>query len=143
MPGIALPPIAIVDSFVRWLPVVSLMLVSLISYVDRNTLALLAPTILNETGLNAEQYGFIISAFSITYMFGNPVWGFILDRVGIRRGMGAAVSIWTVASAAHAFAGGFGGFALARAALGFGEDATFPGSMRTAIETLPAEHRSR
>jgi len=119
------------------------MLVSVISYVDRNTLALLAPTILHETGLSAEQYGFIISAFSITYMFGNPVWGYILDRIGIRRGMGAAVSIWTVASAAHAFAGGFGTFALARAVLGFGEGATFPGSMRTAIETLPIEKRSR
>src|SRR5258708_30676377 len=119
------------------------MLVALISYVDRNTLALLAPTILHETGLSAEHYGFIISAFSITYMFGNPVWGYILDRIGIRRGMGAAVSIWTLASAAHAFAGGFGTFALARAVLGFGEGATFPGSMRTAIETLPVEKRSR
>ena len=118
------------------------MLVSVISYVDRNTLALLAPTILRETGLSAQQYGFIISAFSITSMFGNPVWGYILDRIGIRRGMAAAVSIWTVASAAHAFAGGFGTFALARAVLGFGEGATFPGSMRTAIETLPIEKRS-
>ncbi|MEQ1947559.1 MAG: MFS transporter [Bryobacteraceae bacterium] len=127
----------------RWLPVISLMLVSVISYVDRNTLALLAPTILRETGLSAEQYGFIISAFSVTYMFGNPIWGYIMDRIGIRRGMGTAVSIWTVASAAHAFAGGFGSFALARAVLGFGEGATFPGSMRTAIETLPVEKRSR
>jgi ACS family hexuronate transporter-like MFS transporter len=129
--------------FVRWLPVISLMLVSVISYVDRNTLALLSPTILRETGLNAEQYGFIISAFSVTYMFGNPIWGYIMDRVGIRRGMGAAVSIWTIASASHAFAGGFGSFALARSVLGFGEGATFPGAMRTAIETLPIEKRSR
>ena len=59
-------------------------LVSLISYIDRNTLALLAPTILHETGLSAEQYGFIISGFSIAYMIGNPVWGRILDRVGLR-----------------------------------------------------------
>jgi hypothetical protein len=32
-----------------------MMLVSVISYIDRNTLALLAPTILRETNLSAEQ----------------------------------------------------------------------------------------
>ena len=51
-----------------------MMLVSLISYVDRNTIALLAPTILKETGLSVEQNGYIISTFSIAYMIGNQVW---------------------------------------------------------------------
>jgi ACS family hexuronate transporter-like MFS transporter len=118
-------------------------LVSLISYVDRNTLALLAPTILRETGLTAEQYGWIISAFSVTYMIGNPVWGRLLDTFGLPRGMAAAVGFWTLASVAHAFAGGFRSFAIARAALGFGEGATFPGGLRTVVQTLPAEWRSR
>src|SRR5438309_3756269 len=123
----------------KWLPVISMMLVSVISYIDRNTLALLAPTILRDTGLNAEQYGFIISAFSIAYMIGNPAWGLILDRVGVRRGMTMAVAVWSFASMTHAFATGFRSFAGARAILGFGEGATFPGSMRTAMQTLPVE----
>ena len=84
-----------------------MLLVSLISYIDRNTLALLAPAILRETGLNGAQYGFIISAFSIAYMLANPVWGRILDRAGLRRGMSAAVACWTGASMAHVFASGF------------------------------------
>lgn len=120
-----------------------MMLVSLISYVDRNTLALLAPTILRETGLSGEQYGFIISAFSVAYMVGNPVWGRILDRMGLRFGMTAAVSAWTVASTMHAFASGFFSFAAARAALGFGEGATFPGGLRTVMQTLPPHARGR
>ena len=117
--------------------------VSLISYIDRNTLAILAPTILRETGLSAQQYGFIISAFSIAYMLANPVWGRLLDRYGLRTGMMAAVSCWTVASVSHAFAGGFAGFAAARAALGFGEGATFPGGLRTVVQTLPPAQRGR
>ena len=120
-----------------------MMLVSVISYIDRNTLALLAPTILRDTNLSAEQYGFIISAFSIAYMAGNPAWGVILDRIGVRRGMMASVAMWTFASASHAFAIGFRSFAAARAILGFGEGATFPGSMRAVMHTLPPEHRSR
>lgn len=127
----------------RWLPVLSMMLVSVISYIDRNTLALLAPTILRDTHMSAEQYGFIVSAFSIAYMLGNPVWGVILDRIGTRRGMLASVTVWTLASVSHAFAMGFGSFAAARAVLGFGEGATFPGSMRAATQTLPVAQRSR
>jgi ACS family hexuronate transporter-like MFS transporter len=117
--------------------------VSLISYIDRNTLALLAPTILKETHLSAEQYGYIISAFSIAYTIANPLWGRWLDRVGVRWGMTFAVSVWTVASAAHAFAGGLFSFGAARSALGFGEGATFPGGLRTAVQTLPPHKRSR
>ncbi len=120
-----------------------MLLVSLISYIDRNTLALLAPTILRETRLSAQAYGWIISAFSIAYMIGNPVWGRLLDRVGVRRGMLAAVSLWSLASAAHGLASGFWSFALARGVLGFGEGATFPGGLRTAVQTLPPEKRSR
>lgn len=127
----------------RWLPALSMMLVSVISYIDRNTLALLAPTILKDIGLSNEQYGYIIAAFSVAYCIGNPVWGRILDRFGVHRGMAASVSLWTLASVSHVFAGGMGGFAVARAALGFGEGATFPGALRTVTQTLPPTVRSR
>jgi len=132
-----------VTTFRQWIPCLTMLLVSLISYIDRNTLALLAPAILAETGLSAEQYGWIISAFSVAYMAGNPIWGRLLDRMGLREGMFASVGFWTVASTAHAFASGFWSFAAARAALGFGEGATFPGGFRTAVQTLPVEKRSR
>lgn len=120
-----------------------MMLVSLISYVDRNTLAILAPTILHDTHLTTQQYGFIISCFSVTYMLGNPLWGVLLDRWGVRRGMNVAVGVWSVAAAAHAWATGFFSFAVARAVLGAGEAATFPGGLRTVTQTLPAEKRGR
>ena len=126
-----------------WIPAASMLAVSFISYIDRNTLALLAPTILAETRLNAEQYGFVISAFSIAYMIGNPLWGRALDRWGLRAGMCLAVAFWTVASGSHALATGFVSLAVARAALGFGEGATFPGGLRAAMQTLPPSKRSR
>lgn len=127
----------------RWVPAAAMLAVSLISYIDRNTLALLAPAILRDTGLSVQQYGWIVSAFSIAYSLANPIWGRILDRAGLRRGMTVAVSCWTLASVAHAFAGGFWSFAAARAALGFGEGATFPGGLRTVVQTLPEKRRGR
>ena len=119
------------------------MLVSLISYIDRNTLALLIPTIMRDTHLSAEQYGFIVSAFSIAYMIGSPIWGGLLDRLGLRVGMTLAVAFWTAASVSHAMAAGFLSFAAARTALGFGEGATFPGGLRTVVSTLPPGQQAR
>src|SRR5437868_8086760 len=130
-------------SVARWVPTASMLLVSLISYIDRNTLALLIPTIMKETHLSAEQYGFIVSAFSIAYMISNPLWGSLLDRLGLRLGMLLAVSFWTAASMSHALAAGFLSFAIARTALGLGEGATFPGGLRTVMQTLRPTEQAR
>jgi len=120
-----------------------MMLVSTISYIDRNTLAVLIPTIMRDTGLSVEQYAWVVSGFSIAYMVGNPLWGRLLDRWGVRLGMLAAVSLWTLASTAHAWAFGFVSLMLLRIVLGFGEGATFPGALRTVVQTLPESSRAR
>lgn len=120
-----------------------MMLVSMISYIDRNTLALLAPTILEATHLNNFQLNLAIAAFSVAYTLGNPLWGRVLDRIGLRRGMLAAVSLWTVASMAHAFVFGLRTLTVFRTVLGFGEGATFPGGLRTVTQTLAPGQRSR
>jgi ACS family hexuronate transporter-like MFS transporter len=120
-----------------------MLLCSLLSYLDRQTLAVLSPMMLADLGWSAETYGRVVSAFSIAYMLGNPFWGVVLDRVGVRQGMTVAVAIWTAASGAHALLSGFLGFAAARALLGFGEGATFPGGLRTATDTLPPEKQAR
>jgi MFS transporter, ACS family, hexuronate transporter len=126
-----------------WWPVTMMLACSLLSYMDRQILAVLSPMILADLKLNAEKYGEIVSAFSVAYMLGNPMWGAILDRIGLRRGMALAVTIWTIACGAHAVLSGFLGFAVARAILGFGEGATFPGGLRTAMDWLPARQQSR
>jgi ACS family hexuronate transporter-like MFS transporter len=133
----------------RWTPVVLMMLASFVSYLDRNTLAVLAPTILLSTGMTAEQYGFAVSCFSVGYMIGNPVWGWVFDTRGLRIGMTVAVAIWSLASFAHAEIGLAGWmtaatqFAIARFVLGTSEGATFPAAARTASVSLPASQQGR
>jgi MFS transporter, ACS family, hexuronate transporter len=126
-----------------WTPTVAMMLLSLLSYVDRNVLALLSPTILRDTGLSVTEYGWMISAFSAAYLVGNPFWGRLLDRYGVRLGLVLSVAVWTAASVSHAFAYGVLAFVAARSALGFGEGATFPGGLRTASLSLRPDQRAR
>ena len=126
-----------------WSPALAMMLVSMISYVDRNAIAILIPSIQKETGLTGREYGQIVAAFSYAYTLGNPLWGMWLDRLGVRLGMLLAVLLCSLASAAHSLAAGLYSFAALRAVLGFAEGATFPGALRAVVQTLPPDRRSR
>jgi ACS family hexuronate transporter-like MFS transporter len=126
-----------------WVPCAGMALCSWLSFVDRGVLGVLAPTVLAETGMSAQDYGNVVFFFFIVYTLACPLWGSLLDYLGLRVGMLLAVGIWSAASAAHAFMGGVVGFAAARAVLGLGEGATFPGGLRTAVESLPASQRAR
>ena len=126
-----------------WIPSSIMMTCSLLSYIDRQTLSVLAPMIIDQTNLTDASYGDAVTFFSIAYMIGNPLWGSLLDYLGLRIGMFLAVLVWTGASGMHAFVFGFMGFAAARTMLGFGEGATFPGAMKTATMSLPPARRGR
>src|SRR6267154_2356954 len=126
-----------------WVPCLGMALCSWLSFVDRQVLTILSPTIIRDTGLTNQNFTDAASFFFLAYTLGNPVWGSVLDFVGLRVGMLLAVAIWTGASASHALMGSFAGFAAARAVLGLGEGATFPGGLRTAVESLPAHLRAR
>jgi ACS family hexuronate transporter-like MFS transporter len=136
-------PTSTVITWHLWVPCLGMALCSWLSFVDRQVLNILAPTIIKETGLTNADFTNATSFFFLTYTLGNPVWGSVLDRVGLRIGMLLAVGVWTAASMSHAAMASFAGFALARAVLGLGEGGTFPGGLRTAVETLPANLRAR
>ncbi|HTA45561.1 MAG TPA: MFS transporter [Bryobacteraceae bacterium] len=126
-----------------WTGPVVMLVATLISYIDRQTLAVLSPMILADTHLTAEDFSVVLSFFSISYMLANPVWGSVLDFVGLRIGMAIAVAVWTLASTSHAWVTGFIGFAIARTILGVGEGAVFPGCMKMSADCLPPIKQSR
>ncbi len=126
-----------------WAGPIVMFLATLISYIDRQTLSVLAPTILPDVHLSATDFGYTLSAFSVAYMLANPIWGSVLDKIGLPLGMAIAVAIWTGASAAHALAAGVIGFAVARTVLGIGEGAVFPGCVKMSTDSLPTEKVSR
>ena len=126
-----------------WIPCMAMAACSWLAFVDRQVLAVLSPTILQDTGMSGRDYGTAFSLFFYVYAFSNLLWGSLLDYLGLRVGMIVAVAFWSLASASHAFMSGFWGFAIARGLLGLGEGATFPGGLRTAVESLPADRRAR
>jgi MFS transporter, ACS family, aldohexuronate transporter len=126
----------------RWTIVALLFVATTINYVDRQVLGILAPTLQRELRWSETDYGDIVSWFSVAYAFGFLVAGRLLDRIGVKRGLGAAVVAWSVAAMAHGLARSAMGFSIARAALGLGESAIFPGSIKTVAEWFPQRERA-
>jgi MFS transporter, ACS family, hexuronate transporter len=130
------------DSRYRWTICALLFVATTINYIDRQVLGILAPTLQRELGWSEADYGDIVSWFSFAYAVGFLVAGRLLDKIGVRRGLAAAVIAWSVAAIGHAFARTAGGFAFARAMLGLGESAIFPASIKAVAEWFPQQERA-
>lgn len=126
----------------RWTVVALLFGATTINYVDRQVLGILAPTLQHDLHWTETDYADIVSWFSLVYAFGFLASGRLLDRIGVKRGLTAAVVAWSLAAIAHAFARTAAGFSIARGLLGFGESAIFPASIKTVAEWFPKKERA-
>ncbi len=127
---------------IRWIVVSVFLLSSSLNYLDRQILAALAPVLKTEFHLTNEDYGKIISVFSIAYAIASPVAGWFLDRFGLTRGMTFAVAFWSLAGMARGLTGGFSGLIGATAALGAGEAAGIPGAAKAGATYLKPSERA-
>jgi ACS family hexuronate transporter-like MFS transporter len=118
----------------RWWILAVFVLSSAINYLDRQSLAMLAPLLRADFHLSNEQYGWILGAFSITYAASAPFAGLLIDRIGLTRGISLAVGLWSCAGIATGFTTGLGGLIGCRSALGVAEAGGIP-SAGKAIHT--------
>ena len=114
-----------------------------ISYVDRQTLAVLAPTITKALHISDAAYGWLGSAFSLSYLVAGPFAGAWIDRVGARRGLLAGLVLWSAVAALHAAVPGFAMLFALRLALGLAESPTFPGGVQAVQRALAPADRAR
>jgi ACS family hexuronate transporter-like MFS transporter len=126
----------------RWTVCALLFAVTTVNYMDRQVLSILAPTLQRELHWSESQYGDVVSWFSFVYAFGFLAAGRWLDRVGVRKGFAVAVVAWSLAAIGHAFARTTAGFSAARALLGLGESANFPGAIKTVALWFPKRERA-
>ena len=113
------------------------------SFLDRQTLSVLAPTVCRELGLSNAQYGWTGSAFALSLLVATPLAGLFLDRAGVRRGLLATVLLWSIAAASQGLAAGFGSLVIARAFLGAAEAPGFPGAAQVVRSVLPPRDVAR
>jgi MFS family permease len=126
---------------VRWWVLSWLLLGGIINYFDRANLSLAAPEMIRELGLTAAGIGLMGSVFSWTYALLQLPAGWLVDRFGSKRVYAAAVTLWSVATAATGLCSRLPQFLAARFALGIGESPCFPTFAKITATWFPKRER--
>lgn len=132
----------------RWWVIALIALATVINYIDRSALSVLWPDIVedlfpDESALERKQiYANISIVFILSYAFGQAIFGKIFDWVGTRLGFVLSIGVWSLATAAHAFAQGVLSFSIFRAILGVAEAGNWPGAAKSNADWFPTKERA-
>ena len=113
-----------------------------ISYLDRQTLPWAIKAIQADIPISNQVKAFLDSAFLVTYGLMYVGGGWLLDRLGTRRGFLLIMVFWSLACASHGLAGGVLLLAASRLLLGMGEGGGFPAATRAVTEWFPVNERA-
>src|SRR5215510_7507995 len=113
-----------------------LFLSTVINYIDRQTLSVLAPYIKSEYQWTNTDFAWLIIAFRVGYMM-QFASGRFLDWVGTRLGLSLTVAFYSIAAMLTSLATGLKSFAFFRSLLGLGESANWPGATKAVSEWFP------
>ncbi|KAA9014675.1 MFS transporter [Sphingobium limneticum] len=126
----------------RYLLIALVFFGTVLSYVDRQVLALLKPTLEATFHWSDEDFAHLGSAFSLAMATSVLFSGWLVDRFGVRIAYGWAVAIWSLAGMAHAAAATVTQFVLARVTLALGESVSGPATVKATAQYLPLRERS-
>jgi ACS family hexuronate transporter-like MFS transporter len=127
---------------VRWGILLLLFLSTVLSYLDRQVISVLAPQIKKSFALSDSGYAMILNAFNLGMILGLIFAGPFMDRFGSRLGFTIAIVVWSVAGGATAFAPTLFAITLCWFFLGLGESGNWPAASKTVAEWFPAKERA-
>src|SRR6516225_6936731 len=102
----------------RWWIGALLFASTVINYIDRQALNVLAPYLKAEYHWSNSDFALIIIAFRASYAVVQLIGGRLVDVLGTRRGLGIAVTWYSVMAILTSLASGLGGFCTLRFLLG-------------------------
>jgi ACS family hexuronate transporter-like MFS transporter len=128
-------------NYTPWLVLALLFIATGLSFLDRQVLSMTIIKIQAEFKFSDVEYGFVNTAFLISYALMFTVGGRLIDTWGSKIGLAVAVGIWSVACGLHGMMTGFYQLVAFRFLLGMGEGACFPGAAKTVYEWFDEKKR--
>jgi ACS family hexuronate transporter-like MFS transporter len=125
---------------IRWLTIALIMLGAMVNFLSRATLAVAAPTVMENLHITTQEYGYVTGAFQLFIMLQFAV-GYVIDILGVKTGFAVFAFLWSVICMAHGFANSWQMLAGLRGLLGFAEGAFSPGGLKVVSEWFPAKER--
>lgn len=116
--------------------------ITVVNFIDRQTVAVLAPVIKQAFHLNNGSYGRIVAAFQFGMMSGELPMGWLMDRVGCQLGLFAAVFWWSAATGTQAFVRNGVQLGGTFYWMGTGECGNYSGGMKTIFQMFKRSERT-
>ena len=127
--------------FIRLTPL--LMILYIVSYLDRVNVSFAALTMNKDLGLDAYTFGWGAGIFFIGYFIFEVPSNLMMARVGARIWIARILLTWGLISSAMAFVTGPNSFLAMRFLLGVAEAGFFPGVILYLTYWFPARYRAR
>jgi ACS family hexuronate transporter-like MFS transporter len=125
----------------RWWIAGMLFLASVLNYLDRQTLSILAPTIQQELSLTDQDYALVVNLFLVAYTVATLLSGRVVDRLGVRVSLALFVGWWSVANLLTGFARSIVSLGIYRFLLGLGEAGNWTAAPKAVSDWFPARER--
>jgi MFS transporter, ACS family, hexuronate transporter len=125
-----------------WLILSLLFLLTVILFIARQAFSVMAPVLRTVFHLSNAQYGRVVSALGFGMMSGEFPVGYLMDRLGARLGLSAAVCWWSAATGSLALAGSGLQFGLSQFWKGTGECGAYSGGVKTVTRLFEKKDRT-
>jgi len=125
----------------RWIIVALLFVATGLSFMDRQILSLAIIKIKAEFQMSDVEYGWVNTAFLLSYAIMFSLGGWLIDRYGTRIGLAVSVALWSLSSALHGLTQNVWQLGVSRFFLGLGEGGAFPGAAKGVSEWFPHKQR--
>jgi ACS family hexuronate transporter-like MFS transporter len=126
----------------RWWIIALVCCGTIVNYLSRNALGVMAPELKTLLHMNTQQYSYVVAAFQIGYTIMQPVCGVIIDLIGLRIGFALFACLWSATGMLHGFAGGWMSLAALRGLMGLSEAVAIPAGMKVVAEWFPNREKS-
>jgi sugar phosphate permease len=125
----------------RWLVLLLISLMYMITYMDRTGISIAAPAMAKEFRLSQTALGIVFSVFLWAYAIGQIPLGSLADRLGPRLVLLIIVPFWSLMTAMTAIAGGVASLIVIRFVFGLAEAGAFPTATRAMQLWFPKAER--
>ena len=125
----------------RWLVLLLISLMYMITYMDRTGISIAAPAMEREFGLSKTAIGVVFSVFLWAYAIGQIPGGWLADRFGPRLVLLIIVPFWSLMTAMTAVAAGLTSLIGIRFVFGLAESGAFPTATRAMQLWFPKAER--
>jgi MFS transporter, ACS family, aldohexuronate transporter len=126
----------------RWLMISLAFWATVINYLDRQTLSVVAPVLREQFHMSNVVYSRVVFAFLLAYTILNGVSGALIDRLGTKLGYALCMGWWSASAVLHTFATGPWSLGACRFLLGMGEAGNWPAAVKVVAEWFPERERA-